>query len=74
MAAPEMTVDVAITVQGAEIGRGQIDVPVKTTTGKPSGGHVPVTFEVDHAGLMANIADMLRTAADELEAGGAGDG
>lgn len=74
MAAPSMTVDLAVTVHGTEIGRGQIDVPVKTTTGEPRDGHVAVKFEVDQAGLMANIASVLRAAADELESGGAGDG
>lgn len=69
MADLEMKVPLTIVCGGFEIGAGDVTVPALAKTGTLDGKTLPVSIEADLSGFRANLAAMLREAADTIQHG-----
>lgn len=71
MAMSPGSIPVVLKVAGVEGEIGTVELPIATSPqGRDRTGAFRLAVEIDHTELRTRIADLLRTAADEIQAGG----
>ncbi|MCW2915524.1 MAG: hypothetical protein JWN52_3592 [Actinomycetia bacterium] len=69
MATPNVTVSVVLMVGSTRGEIGTVSLPLTTTGVSAGDGHIDVSVQPDMPGFRANLAALLREAADAFESG-----
>lgn len=67
MARPDMTIPAVLVCGQVEAAIGEVTVPAIVRTAQAEGDVLPFSIEADMPAFRANLAALLREAADEIE-------